>query len=413
MKKLTLSLVVSALISSSAVLHAGDHDTGIKSQNSTAHSAFKNDDSQLQAQFYRSLRLEDWQASGLSRTEILTVLGNIQGQGELVDLENHNSAGFWTYEFSRSAEMELEQAKQISATNTAAKVLAYNKVSALYLIASYPNLKRPNELLALENAVAYYLKSAALNDELVNQVKLPLVDGATIPGILHTPKQGSNFPAVMLSGGVDKTLIEHKALVNKLVAKGYAVLTFDMPGAGLDYKHALTVGNEDASHQAAFKFLANNAQIDKQRIGVLSSSGSGTALVEFALNQPQLQAVVARCALVDGPLRNAKALKFIPSMSADSLIARLGGDAGDKAYLAKNAAKYSLVTKGYFDGKAKIDTPLLAINTNKDPVAMPDDVRKTAALSSQGEAKFFGKGGHCPDAPEAEDYVIKFLTKHI
>ncbi|WP_249185553.1 alpha/beta hydrolase [Moritella sp. 5] len=148
-------------------------------------------------------------------------------------------------------------------------------------------------------------------------------------------------------------------------------------------------------------------------MAVLGSSGSGPALLEFALKQPKLKAVVARCSLVDGPLTNDKLLDVIPSMSVDALIARLGGDPSDKTYYANNAAKYSLVTRGYFDGRARIDTPLLAINTHKDPVAMPEDVKNTAALSSQGKAVFFGKAGHCPDSEEASDYVINFLTQNI
>jgi len=283
----------------------------------------------------------------------------------------------------------------------------------MYLIASYPNLKRPNELLALENAVNNYVKALKLAGNNVSLVKLPLSGGDTVPGILHLPKQGSQFPAVIWSGGVDKTLIEHHESVSKLIAKGYAVLTFDMPGGGLDYKHALTVGELDVSHQAAFKYLAANPDIDNDRIGVLGSSGSGPALLDFALKQPKLKAVVARCSLVDGPLRNYGLLDFIPSMSVDALIARLGGDPGDKTYYKNNAAQYSLVTRGYFDGVAKIDTPLLAINTNKDPVAMPEDVKKTAALSSQGKAVFFGKAGHCPEGEEASDYIINFLTQNI
>lgn len=412
MKKLLLPLLISSLFSLTA--HA-QKDATIESTNISTHASFKNNLDITQQSFYRGLRFEDWTASGLTETEIKTVMQKINGDGELRDLENTNSPHFWTYEFSQAADALLQQAEHIASTEADPQTVsnAFMKASTMYLIGSYPNLKRPNELLALENAVNNYVKSLQLAGENVSLVKLSLVDGDTVPGILHQPKQGNNLPAVIWSGGVDKTLIEHHESVEKLVTKGYAVLTFDMPGAGLDYKHSLNVDALDSSHQAAFRYLENNVNIDNDRIGVLSSSGSGPALVEFALKQPKLKAVVARCSLVDGPLTNDKLLNFIPTMSVDALIARLGGDPGDKAYYAKNARKYSLASRGYFDGKARIDTPLLAINTNKDPVAMPEDVKNTAALSSQGEALFFGKAGHCPDSEEASDYVISFLTKHI
>jgi len=408
MKKQLLTLLISSLFT--LTTQAQNESTNIAS-----HASFKNNLDVTQQDFYRGLRFEDWTASGLTETDIKTVMQGIRGTGELRDLENPNRPQFWTYEFSQAADALLQEAQQIASTkaNPQAASKAYMKASSMYLIASYPNLKRPNELLALENAVNNYVKALQLAGDNVTLVKLALVDGDTVPGILHRPKQGNNLPAVIWSGGVDKTLIEHHESVSKLVAKGYAVLTLDMPGGGLDYKHALTIGKLDASHQAAFRYLEANPNIDNNRIGVLGSSGSGPALLAFALKQPKLKAVVARCSLVDGPLTNNKLLDFIPSMSVDALIARLGGDPGDKVYYANNSAKYSLATRGYFDGNARIDTPLLAINTNKDPVAMPEDVKNTAALSSQGQAVFFGKAGHCPDSKEASDYVISFLTKNI
>ena len=404
MKKRLLTLLISSLFTLTT-------QAQVESSNIASHASFKNNLDVVQQDFYRGLRFKEWTASGLTETDIKAVMQGIKGTGELRDLENSNSPQFWTYEFSQAADVLLQKAQQISDPQAASK--AYMKASTMYLIASYPNLKRPNELLALESAVNNYVKALQLAGDNVSLVKLPLVDGDTVPGILHRPKQGTNLPAVIWSGGVDKTLIEHHESVSKLVAKGYAVLTFDMPGGGLDYKHALTIGKLDASHQAAFRYLEANQNIDNNRIGVLGSSGSGPPLLEFALKQPKLKAVVARCSLVDGPLTNDKLLSFIPRMSADALIARLGGDPGDQVYYANNSAQYSLATRGYFDGNARIDTPLLAINTHKDPVAMPEDVKSTAALSSQGQAVFFGKAGHCPDSEAASDYVINFLTENI
>ncbi|MEZ9418063.1 alpha/beta hydrolase, partial [Vibrio sp. 10N.286.49.E1] len=87
----------------------------------------------------------------------------------------------------------------------------------------------------------------------------------------------------------------------------------------------------------------------------------------------------------DGPIGKTETLKFIPRMSSDSFIARIGGDISDMSYFEQMAPQFSLNNKGLFDGKARIDVPLLAINTKKDPIAMPDDVKKTASLSSKGE----------------------------
>ena len=400
MKKLLLASMIVAATCGSVVAD----------ENMVAHTAFKADVADIQDQFYRSLRISDWEEMGAKRYDIEKAMRHlIPSNGEaLLDVENLNEPGYWTYEFIKVAQaLEFKAEVDMTAEN-------YQRASAAYLIASYPNLNRPNEIFALDKAVDLYLKAEELRGSNTKMVSLERSDGRSVPGILHLPKGGDkNVPAIIWTGGVDKTLIEHRSSFAPMLEKGYAVLTLDMPGAGLDYKNHLEVDKEDISHQAAFEFLVDHPLIDKNRIGALSSSGSGSSIVQFAIKQPKLKAVVARCALVDGPLSSKESMKHIPKMSAHSFVARIGGDSEDLSYLEDNGTKFSLVNRGIFDGSISIDTPLLAINTKKDPVAMPDDVKKTASISTNGEVFLSDEFGHCPDSKEASDKIIKFLSDNV
>lgn len=402
MKKILLISIISYVMSAPSVMAQDD--------NMTAHTAFKSNLAEYQDSFYRSLRIEEWESMGLKEEDFTKVMSRLISSTEdgLLDSENKNAKGFWTYEFTKSAK-DIE--KQAAAEGTAE---SYERATAAYLVAAYPNLHRPHEIIAMDKAVDMYLKAAELRGENVKKVSMKREDGRSITGLLHLPStRANNLPAVMWSGGVDKTLIEHYKSIKPLIEKGYAVLTFDIPGAGLDYKNYIEVGYERASHEAAFNYLSSIREVDSNRIGVLGSSGAGPSLLDFALNEKGLKAVVARCTLVDGPIGKPETLKFIPRMSSDSFIARIGGDTSDMAYFEEVAPKLSLNNKGLLDGKARIDTPLLAINTKKDPIAMPDDVKKTATISSRGEVYISDEFGHCPDGKEANEKIIQFLSEKV
>ena len=401
MNKLLLAGVIGLALPSSAF--ASD-------ENMTAHTAFKSNIAEMQSDYYRALRIEEWIAMGAQESDILGTMSRLKATGDskLLDTENLDAPGHWTYEFVQTAKVLEQQAVQAQTADS------YQRASTAYLIASYPNLLQVNEISALEKAVDLYLQAASLRGENIQKVALTRFDDRSIPGLLHLPKKANKpVPAIIWTGGVDKTLIEHRAEFQDLIDSGYAVLTLDMPGAGLDYKNHTQLDQLNASHQAAFEFLENNKNINKDRIGVLSSSGAGIALMDFAIKQPNLKAVVARCALVDGPIGQKETLKYVPRMSADSFIARIGGDAKDMAYFEKHAPSYSMANRGILDGQARMSTPLLVINAKEDPVAPIRDMEKTAKLSSQGRVYVADEFGHCPDSKVAQDVMTQFLKQHI
>ncbi len=396
-----------------------------KQGNITAHEEFRGSAGSLvsgQENWYRELRVDSWIEVGVSKEQIESVLALISGTETLRDQSNSDSPKSWTYEFSKKAQSLYEQAQVVETSvqtelEKSQAATLYQQASTMWLIASYPNLMSDHEVAALNRSVDSYVKAAQLRGETVEKVAIPYLkkDGTTtdLVGLLHLPTVATNAPAVLWTGGVDKTLVEHYKSLSAAVAQGYAVLTFDMPGAGLNQGTVLELGREASIHKAALTFIKGDTRIDSTRIGALSSSGSGVALMEFSIQKPELKAVVARCAVVDGLLTKPFLFPKLPLMTAQSFGTRIGADINDLSSFGKLTVPLSLKTKGYFDGKPRMDTPLLVINTAGDSVASPEDMKKTAALSSQGIVEFYGEDGHCPEGPEAEESIIKFLTSNI
>ncbi len=365
-----------------------------------------------QEHWYRELRLDNWISLGVTDQEVAAVLARINGGKTLRDQANENSKGHWTYEFSKEAEKYNRQAR--SKSGQAASKL-FQKASTMWMIASYPQLHNPNELAALENSVNAYVNMAALRGETVERVQLPLTDKKLskpyITGLLHLPEDVSNAPVLLWTGGVDKVLTEHYSQIQRYVNNGYAVITFDIPGGGLNTETIIEPGKEHSSHQAALAYVQSDARLRNDHVAVLTSSGGGMSLIEFAIrNDDTLSAVVARCAVVDGVLTKPFLFPKLPLMTAQSFGKRVGANINDLDSYGKYTIPLSLKTKGYFDGIPRMKTPLLAINTKDDRVASPEDMAQTAALSENGQVQFFGEKGHCPHGKAAEQAIFDFIT---
>lgn len=407
---------LSACGTSSTTTEASTDTASNAATNIEGHQNFRGADLIVEGQenWYRELRMADWQKMGLTDKEISTVLSRIDSDKKLRDESNEDTKGHWTFEFSKEAERFNLQANQV--TGIAAAAL-YQKASTLWLIASYPNLHQANELAALDKSVNAYVQAATLRGENVERVKLPLTDKSIKPtyitGILHLPKGTKKAPVVLWTGGVDKALVEHHHSLVDTVNNGTAVLTFDMPGAGLNSNIIFELGKETESHDAALAFVKNDSRIDNTRIAALSSSGAGIPLMEFGMKTPELKAIVARCTVVDGILTKPFLFPKLPLMTSQSFGQRIGADVTKLESFGELTVPLSLKTKGYFDGKARMNTPMLVINTSGDMVASAEDMQKTAALSTQGVVEFYGEEGHCPEGQEAADSITNFINDRI
>lgn len=400
MHKKLLSL--SVLLGLTAIASAAFAST---TNNGDAHKNFRGEQALEvdQVQWFRELRMEDW-TKIVPEQDIRNVLDKIDSGEPLRDFINKNEAGHWTYEFTKTADVYARSADDYD---------SYRKASMMYLIASYPNHMTDHEHEAIEHSVDMYLKAEALSSTIdVERVDMPLAGNGSIPGLLHIPK-GAEKPAVILyTGGVDKILTEHRDSIDTLLKQGFAVLTFDIPGGGLNNHIVIELGNEDQAHQAALAYVKSDLRLDGGNVGALSSSGGGVPLMTFILSTPELKAGVARCAVVTDVLTDTQVFHHAPLMSSMSYGYRIGVlDVSDLDSYGEWTIPLALKTKGFKVNETNV--PVLAINTKDDMVNPPEEMRYTAGLSTRGEVAYFGNSGHCPDGAEAELAITKFFSKYM
>ena len=373
--------------------------------NIDAHEKFRGEQALEadQSQWFRELRMENW-TEIVPEQDIRNTLSKINSGHTLRDFINNNEPGHWTYEFTKVAN---------DYATTANDYDSYRQASMMYLIASYPNHMTQHEHVAIERSVELYLKAESLSHTIdVERVDMPLADGLSITGLLHRPKEASKPGVILYTGGIDKILTEHRDAIDGLLNQGFAVLTFDIPGGGLNDNTTIELGKEDQAHQAALAYVKSDKRLNGNNVGALSSSGGGVPLMTFILTTPELKAGVARCAVVTDVLTDTQVFHHAPLMSSMSYGYRIGvEDVSDLDSYGKWTIPLALKTKGFKTNET--DVPVLAINTKDDMVNPPKEMEYTAGLSTKGEVAYFGNSGHCPDGEEAENAVVNFFDKYM
>lgn len=378
---------------------------GSLAANIDAHEKFRGEQALEadQSQWFRELRMENW-TEIVPEQDIRNTLSKINSGHTLRDFINNNEPGHWTYEFTKVANDYAASANDYD---------SYRQASMMYLIASYPNHMTQHEHVAIERSVDLYLQAESLSQTIdVERITMPLANGLSITGLLHRPKGVSKPAVVLYTGGVDKILTEHRAAIEGLLNQGFAVVTFDIPGGGLNNNITVEIGKEDQAHQAALAYVKSDQRLNGNNVGALSSSGGGVSLMTFILNTPELKAGVARCAVVTDVLTDTQVFHHAPLMSSMSYGYRIGvEDVSDLDSYGKWTIPLALKTKGFKTNET--DVPVLAINTKDDMVNPPKEMEYTAGLSTKGEVAYFGNSGHCPDGEEAENAVVNFFDKYM
>ncbi len=134
-----------------------------------------------------------------------------------------------------------------------------------------------------------------------------LKDGITLSGTLTYPKNGSEFPAVVMitgSGGQDRdeNIFNHKpfmVIADRLVKNGIATLRFDDRGIGKSKGKFSGATSEDFAKDvlAAVEYLKTRKEIDKNKIGLIGHSEGGLIAPMIAVDNNDIDFIV----LLAGP----------------------------------------------------------------------------------------------------------------
>ena len=157
-------------------------------------------------------------------------------------------------------------------------------------------------------------------------------DNIVLAGTLTFPKEGSNFPAVVMitgSGGQDRNeeLLGHKPFLvisDYLTRNGIAVLRFDDRGIAQSTGDHSKATSEDFANDvlAAVQFLKERKEIDKTKIGLIGHSEGGMIAPLAAIQSDDVSFII----LMAGPGIPGDSILYLQG----ALIQRAEGESEEK-----------------------------------------------------------------------------------
>ena len=121
-----------------------------------------------------------------------------------------------------------------------------------------------------------------------------------LTAVLFLPATEARVPALIVCHGAGEFKENYYEMCGQLCEKGVATLAVDMHGHGESGGARFYVDMQQwvADVRAAVEFLSNHPRVEAARIGAFGLSSGGTAILEAALVEPRLKALVALDATV-------------------------------------------------------------------------------------------------------------------
>lgn len=249
---------------------------------------------------------------------------------------------------------------------------------------------------------------------------------------LYLPRGPGPHPCIVFAHGIGAIRqVRVGAYAERFASAGYAVFAFDYRNWGASEgipRFSCDIRSQQADIHAAIDHVRGLDRIDPARIVLFGTSfGGGHALIVGAA-RPDLAAVIAQCAVVDGLAAAAKAppvlaLRWMIAGLVDQVLAVLGGQphyiklAGEPSQLALMTAPGA--EAGYLamiDGPSpwrnliaarfilgipffrpirhakRIASKLLMVVTEKDEICPSSIIAKAAQLAPRGQAVHLDAG---------------------
>ncbi|MBE0542504.1 MAG: alpha/beta fold hydrolase [Verrucomicrobia bacterium] len=124
--------------------------------------------------------------------------------------------------------------------------------------------------------------------------------GDELAGVLFLPESERPAPVLIICHGAGEFKENYFELCKVLAGRGVATLAIDMHGHGASAGERYYVNMRQwvGDIRAAIDFLLTHPRIDGKRIGAFGLSSGGTAILEAAMIEPRLKALVALDATV-------------------------------------------------------------------------------------------------------------------
>jgi alpha-beta hydrolase superfamily lysophospholipase len=127
--------------------------------------------------------------------------------------------------------------------------------------------------------------------------------GDELAGDLVLPDSSKRWPVLIICHAAGEFKENYFELCELLASRGVATLAIDMHGHGesAGERYYVNMVQWVADVQAAIDFLLTHPNVDGNRIGAFGVSSGGTAILEAALVDPRLKALIA----LDATVRNS------------------------------------------------------------------------------------------------------------
>jgi len=388
---------------------------GLASQSINAQQYAFNTEEETVEGWYHSHDIATWLAKGAERDVIEAVLTRVAGSSrekripELVDTQIEFAPGNWSYEWIQAGDAASDEAQRLSGEDKLQKLRA---ALTYYTTGSWPHLGREDDRQAHEKAVAAYLAAGALMTVPVQHVEFS-VGQSTAKGYLHRPAGQGPFPFVINTFGSDVTKEDSLDLFHReLEPRGIGMLAVDMPGIG-EASHLSLRDGSDAVLEGALNYLRRSELAMGNKIVIVGGSFGGNAAAR-AFYRLDVAAVVSMCA----PLHSAfmlppEALDTLPKLTIDGVKARFGVLDRPTEELAALISQTSLVEQGHMEATNQIDTPLLVVTTNRDPVSPLDDLEIFLETAQNNQTVILDMEGHCPPRNVREPLVARWVADQV
>jgi len=159
--------------------------------------------------------------------------------------------------------------------------------------------------------------------------------GDRLAGVLYLPRTDGVFPAMIICHGAGEFKENYFELCECLARRGVVALAVDMHGHGASEGERFYVDMEQwvADVRAAVEYLSGHSRVATDRIGAFGLSSGGTAILEAALVEPRLKALVA----LDATVRNSMPWFFAAVLKGLIFIGRI------KKHLTKKDLRLSML----------------------------------------------------------------------
>jgi alpha-beta hydrolase superfamily lysophospholipase len=268
--------------------------------------------------------------------------------------------------------------------------------------------------------------------------------GDELAGMLFLPESDGQAPVLIICHAAGEFKENYFEMCELLAGQGVATLAIDMHGHGesAGERYCVNMRQWVADVQAAIDFLLTHPRINGNKIGALGLSSGGTAILEAAVVDPRLKALVAMGATVTDSLPFGLSLflrvlvfvgkikKFFTHKEMRVPLAKMSGGmhlASDpemdakisndpRALAAYNSFPFPGAAQAFFVNTikrvSKIAIPTLVLWGEDDKVDPPETGRLLfAALTCKKQLHIIPGNGHAGHLDRNKDKVFSLTAQ--